>query len=650
MTEDKGGQDLRAGFILGPWTVQPNQNLIDDGQHSNHLEPKVMEVLCFLARRQDEVVSRSELIEEVWKGTYVGDEVLSRAISVLRAQLGDDRKNASYIVTVPKAGYRLIMSVAPLPSSEPGGSVFQRHARFFRFAVPGVVLALVAAVFLTATQPPPPPPDPNSPTLYEDLSDWFQYLISGGRPADSIFEIAVLPFEDISEASGNAFFSDGLTDELIGSLSRVEGLKVVARSSSLSLRHRHEDVRAIGDFLQVDAVIEGTVKRVGDRIRISCQLSSTQDGYVLWSETYDRNLDDLLVLQDELSRSIVSALREKLALTELQAATDTSPTPNMAAYQLYLYGKFLGKLRGEVPLRKSISLFEQALEQDPLLTRAALGLANAYIELPFYSTEDEEEMFSRALALLAQLVVISEEEAAEIEGIKGFIAFRQWRWIDAERHFRKALVLAPRNPNLYVFYSQLLASVGRVDDAVKAAQQANELDAVSPVANNLLAASYLMAKDNLRAAEQFAVGAELGFNNQRNPAYLLFLTRTGRFSEAGRVIENLYDSNGADPRWLLDNLEAISSGTAERALVEVATEHIEAGDIPPRFQVWLWLKLDQPERVYETVMGYASQKKQVDFGLLFTQEAEMFKDSGTFDQLVEDTGLAAYWARYEGPD
>ncbi len=110
--------DLRAGFVLGPWRVQPNQNLIDDGQNPIHLEPKVMEVLCFLAQHQDEVVSRNELIDEIWKGTYVTDEVLSRAISVLRSQLDDDRKNPSYIVTIPKAGYRLIMPVAPIQADE----------------------------------------------------------------------------------------------------------------------------------------------------------------------------------------------------------------------------------------------------------------------------------------------------------------------------------------------------------------------------------------------------------------------------------------------------------------------------------------------------------------------------------------------------
>jgi TolB-like protein/DNA-binding winged helix-turn-helix (wHTH) protein len=643
--------DLNAGFLLGPWRVQPNQNLIDDGQQPIHLEPKVMEVLCFLAQRQDEVVKRNELIDEIWKGTYVTDEVLSRAISVLRSQLGDDRKNASYIVTIPKAGYRLIMPVTPIPTEEdqPATEVEAGTTRspLLRFGVPGVILALVVAFLLNSTPSPSPAPDPYSPTVFEDLSDWFTFIITGDAAPESITDIAVLPFEDISEEAGNAFISDGLTDEIIGSLSEVEGLQVVARSSSLSVRNRHEDVRAIGDFLHVQAVVEGTVMRVGNKLRISSQLSSTDDGYVLWSETYDRNLDDLLALQDEISLSIVSALREKLGLTDLQPPVTTVPQPDLAAYQLYLNARFLGKLRGETPLRKSIALYEQALALDPAFTRASLGLANSIILLPSYSDEDEEELFAKALAILAELEFDSADDAGEAEAIKGFIAFRRWQWMESEAYIRKALVLAPSNPNLYIAYSQLLASTGRTEDAVKAAQQAKELDAVSPVVNNLLALAYLWDGDNVRAAEQFAIAAEGGFNNLGDPGYLIFLMREQRFVEARQVIAGYYANSDADPRWLMDNIQSVATYTDDDELVAAAAEAVAAGNVPPRFQLGLWLFLDQPEQVYETVHRFWNQ---LDFVLLLSREGEKFRDSDEFAQIVKETGLDAYWEHYQGPD
>lgn len=630
--------------MLGPWHVHPDQNLIDDQHHSIHLEPKVMEVLCFLVQRQGEVVSRNELIDEVWRGTYGTDEVLSRAISMLRGALGDDPRNASYIATIPRSGYRLIMPVTPREQTDdpdlPQTTVRPRSSPRLRFSLAALVLGLAALVWVI--KPAPPTVDTYAPTVVENLSDWFTSIITGNAAPESITDIAVLPFENISGHSDNAYFSDGLTDEIIGSLSRVPGLKVVARSSSMSFRNRHEDVRAIGDFLRVHAVVEGTVKRVDTRIRVSSQLSSTDDGYVLWSQTYDRDLDDLLLLQDEITLAIVSALQEKLALADaLPTVPDTNP-PDMAAYQLYLRGRFLGKLRGESPLRESISLYEQALALDPSFTRASLGLANNYILLPTYSDEEQEPMFARALAMVAGLRLSTDAERSDAEAIKGSIAYMRWQWAEAETHLRNALVLAPNNPNLYITYSQLLASTGRRQDALKAALQAKQLDAVSPVVDNLLALAYLWVGDNVRAREQFAIAAEQGYPSQRNPAGLILLMREQRFAEAGLVIENSYANTGMDPRWMKDNIGAIATYTDDEALVIAAEEAMAAGHVLPRFQLGLWLFLDQPEKVYQTVHRFWNQKKILDIMLLFSQEGDRFRASDEFTRLAAETGLDAY--------
>jgi len=632
MDDNNADLDLRSGFTLGPWTVLPNQNRIEGEPDAVHLEPKVMEVLCVLARHQGEVVSRNDLLEEVWKGSYVTDEVLSRAISVLRSQLGDDRKNPEYIVTVPKAGYRLIKGVVPthtqsgeqatVPAPE-ASPPFRRN--WLPHATVAVLLLLLLIVgYLFKEQAPPPPLDPRSPTLFADLSDWFELIIRGDTAPEAVTDIAVLPFDDISEQAGNAFLSDGLTDELINSLGQLEGLKVVARSSSLSFRNRHEDVREIGDFLNVHAVVEGTVKRSGDRIRICAQLSSTRDGYVLWSQTFDRDLQDMLALQAEIANEIVSALREKLELDDLQLPVIDATLPDMQAYQLYLNGRFLWKLRGESPLRRSIVLFEQALQLDAGFTRARLALVNSLILLPYYSGENEEDALGRALAILDEITMLTPAEAGEVEAIKGFIAFRRWQWQQAEDRFHKALLLAPNNHNLYVW--------------------------VSPVVNHRLAIAWLWNGDNVRAAEQFAKGAGLGFVNQLSPGYLIFLLRMERINEARRVIKNLYAGSGIDPQWLMDNIQAISSGDADDDLVEAAAAAVARGDVLPRIHLGLWLYLDEPERVYTTVQELSAQKKYVDFELLFSQEARDFRSSSEFSDLIEEFALEPYWENWRGPD
>lgn len=658
MDDNNADLDLRSGFTLGPWTVLPNQNRIEGDPNAVHLEPKVMEVLCVLARQQGEVVSRNDLLEEVWKGSYVTDEVLSRAISVLRSQLGDDRKNPEYIVTVPKAGYRLIKGVVPTHTESgeqatvptPEAPPPSRRKWLPRATVAVLLLLLLAMGYLFKEQAPPPPLDPRSPTLFADLSDWFELIIRGDTAPEAVTDIAVLPFDDISEQAGNAFLSDGITDELINSLGQLEGLKVVARSSSLSFRNRHEDVREIGDFLNVHAVVEGTVKRSGDSIRICAQLSSTRDGYVLWSQTFDRKLQDMLALQAEIANEIVSALREKLELDDLQLPVIDATLPDMQAYQLYLNGRFLWKLRGESPLRRSIVLFEQALQLDAGFTRARLALVNSLILLPYYSGENEEHAFGRALAILDEITMLTPAEAGEVEAIKGFIAFRRWQWQQAEDRFHKALLLAPNNHNLYVWYSQLLSAVGRNVDSLKTAQQAYDLDSVSPVVNHRLAIAWLWNGDNVRAAEQFARGAELGFVNQLSPGYLIFLLRMERFNEARRVIKNLYAGSGIDPQWLMDNIQAISSGDADDDLVAAAEAAVARGDVLPRIHLGLWLYLDEPERVYTTVHELSAQKKYVDFELLFSQEARDFRSSSEFSDLIEEFALEPYWANWRGPD
>jgi TolB-like protein/DNA-binding winged helix-turn-helix (wHTH) protein/Flp pilus assembly protein TadD len=659
MDEPTSSPDLRTGFTLGPWKVLPNQNRIERETGAVHLEPKVMEVLCALALQQGEVVSRRQLMDAVWPGTVVGDEVLSRSVSILRSRLGDDRKSPRYIATVPKAGYRLIETVTPLAATPavpadampPGAREHKRGRRWPLYAViAALALLLAASPWLFTERAPPPPLDPRSPTLFADLSDWFELIIRGDIAPEAVTDIAVLPFDDLSEEPGNAFLSDGLTDELISSLGQLEGLKVVARSSSLNFRNRYEDVREIGDILDVQAVIEGSVKRSGNRIRISARLSSTRDGYVLWSQVFDRGLEDLLALQAEIAGEIVSSLRQELEISSLQAPAGGQPAASAEAYQLYLNGRFLWKLRGQSPLRRSVELYEEALRLDPGFTRAQLALANSLILLPYYGNEDEERAFARAQDILDGITTSAPAEAGEIEAIRGFIAFRRWQWRQAEEQFHKALLLNPNNPNLYMWYSQLLSAGGRNADALKTAQQAWDLDAVSPVVNHRLAIAWLWNDDNVRAAEQFARGATLGFVNLRSPAYLVFLLRMQRFDEARQVIETLYQGSGADPRWMMDHIAEISAGEPDGDLVEAAEAAVARGDVLPRLQLGLWLLLDQPERVYDTVISMSTQKKYVDMELLFTAEARAFRDSDEFADLAEEIGLEAFWEHWRGPD
>jgi len=450
----------QQGFQLGKWRVYPDQGLLVDGDRQSHLEPKVMEVLIYLAERQDEVVTRQDLLKNVWIGTFVTDEVLSRAISLLRTHLGDERMTPSYIQTLPKVGYRLLMAVTPLTEpeleAEQETNAESWSAAIIRgtekwSSIIGIAVILIAVLFLLTRQE--AEINPRSPAAFANIKDWFDFLIVEKEGATRVTSIAVLPFNNLSENNDNPYFSEGLTDELTMSLSRVKGLKVVARRSSYSFKNRTDDVPTIGRLLNADAIFEGSIRRSGDQLRINAQLCDVSDGYLIWSGIFETNVSDVFNVQEKIAMDVVAAMREHFDDANLQTTQISQTPPDIEAYEFYLNsGNYLWRLRGEQPLRKSMELYNRALSLDPDFSRAYIGLANALVLLPFYSSEPMEPMepmFIKALEVLASHTFTNNRDLGEAQALYAFIAWNRWQWIKAEEHFRQALELAPDSPNIY---------------------------------------------------------------------------------------------------------------------------------------------------------------------------------------------------------
>ena len=617
-------------------------------------------MLIYLAERQDEVVRRDDLINDVWHGTFVTDEVLSRAISLLRTCLGDDRMTPYYIQTLPKVGYRLLMEVTPLAApeseqeseSEPEpASPFQKN-RVIKLALAiGTMIILVVTIAMWSKEK--TIIDPGSPAAFATLSEWFDFLAAKKEGPEGVTSIAVLPFDNLSENKNSTYFSEGLTDELTMSLSKIKGLKVVARRSSYSFKNRTDDVPTIGRLLHADAIFEGTIRRVGDQLRINAQLCAVSDGYLMWSGIYERNVSDVFDVQEEIATAVIEAMREHFDDDSLHTPLVNQAPPDIEAYQLYLMsGNFLWQLRGEQPLRQSIELYHQALAIDPSFSRATLGLAKALVVLPFYSTEDMETMFQQALEVLTSQTFTDQRDLGEVESIYGFIAMKRWQWIKSEEHFQKALQLAPDSPNIYQWYSTLLSGVGRHDDGLEAAIRARDLDEVSPVLNNRLAVAYLWSNDNLRAAEQFAIAAQLGFRNLINPAYVVFLLRQQRFYEIKAFIAAIHQSSPNPPLWLIEGPDTLFSHGNHDALLQAAIQAKQEGSfsIPPvEFGLWLVVGgIDQAYETFNAMREIAPQYLQIEF--IFTEEGKAFRQDSRFEQLSEDIGLQEYWDTYGGPD
>jgi adenylate cyclase len=642
--------DTQQGFQLGEWRVFPDQGLLEGADGQVHLEPKVMDVLVCLARYQDRVVKRDELINEVWGGIPVTDEVLSRAISVLRTRLGDNRMTPSFIQTLPKVGYRLLMPVTPLAETE---SVTASPKRVLS-KWPAAVAALVTMVALTIywTQP-VVEVDPGSPAAFAHISDWFDFLAEKKAGTVSATSIAVLPFENLTDNSDSDSFSDGLTDELTVSLSKVRGLKVVARRSSYSFKNRTDDVPTIGRLLNVDAVFEGTIRQTGDKLRLNALLSSVSDGYLIWSDSFECEVTEVFSMQDRVATSVAEALRGHFTGGSLQVPLLEQAPPNIEAYQLYLInGNFLWKLRGEQPLRRSIELYRKALAIDPDFSRAYIGLANSLVLLPFYSSESMEKIFTEVEEILATHVFKNDRELGEVEAIHAFMAWHRWQWIEAEERFRKALALAPDSPNVYQWYSGLLSWVGRRHDSLEAAKRARELDEISPVINDRLGVAYLWENDNVRAAEHFAISAQLGFRNAINPAYMILLLRLERYDEFKAVMAAFHRDLPASPDWLIENADTLFLKENREWAQEQAMQALEEGRFGlPRLEFGLWVMIGANDQAYESFAAIQfSARQYLWLEVVFIEEARDFRDDSRFEQLSKDIGWQEYWEKYGGPD
>ena len=294
--------------------------------------------------------------------------------------------------------------------------------------------------------------------------------------------IAVLPFVNISNDPDNEYFCDGLAEELLNALSKIEALHVAARTSAFSFKGKNTDIHEIGQKLNVGAVLEGSVRKSGNRLRITAQLVNVADGYHLWSERYDREMQDLFDIQDEISLAIVDALKVKLLGAE-KAAITKRYTENTEAYELYLRGRFHYFKWTEQGFKKSIEIFNQVIKQEPNLAPAHAGLSNAYVFLLFYGFTSPAESLPIIKAASARAVEIDANSAESQFALTRLKVLYEWDWSGAERGFKRSLALNPNHAEAHEQYSNLLAVMGRHDEAVAMGQRALELDPLSLNAN-----------------------------------------------------------------------------------------------------------------------------------------------------------------------
>ncbi len=360
--------------------------------------------------------------------------------------------------------------------------------------------------------------------------------------------IAVLPFANLSADPEQEYFCDGMAEEIINALTHVEGLRVVARTSCFAFKGRHEDIREIGRKLNVDNVLEGSVRKSGDRLRITGQLIKVADGYHLWSERYDRELSDIFELQDEISIAIVEKLKVKLLGGEHEQIVKR-PTENLEAYNLYLKGRYHWNHRGTREVQKAIECLKKAVELDPQFALGYAGLADAYI-IQGDNVEEygaRSELLARAEQTVFKAIEL-DSSLGEAHAALANIRFSQWKWEEVEKENILAIELNPRYATAYHWYSLYLCARGKFAQAEEKIKIARDLDPISPSIIAAQAVEAHLSGQYDKAIEICREGLEI---NMDSPLYSLItgwsLTELGKYDEA---IKTIYRSIELAETWL----------------------------------------------------------------------------------------------------
>ena len=426
--------------------------------------------------------------------------------------------------------------------------------------------------------------------------------------------IAVLPFINASSDPENEYLSDGITDELIDALAKIAGLRVSSRTSVFALKGKPLDVRAVGALLGTSVVLEGTVRKLGDRLRITAQLTSTEDGRLLWSQRYDRQLVDVFAIQDEIASTIVNTLRATM-FTDLAEHVPRRYTENIQAYGLYLKGRFAWNKRTQEGVAEAIEYFKQAIAEDPGYAPAYAGLGDSYALDVDYRSIPVAEAYALAKEYAHKALALDESVPSAHASLAWALFIYDWDWDAAEREFRRAIELNPRYASAHQWFAFLLAARGQLDAALLEAHTALELDPASISVRRAVGWVYHYARRYDQAREHLARALEM--NPTAVETYRMLgstLALQGNLAEAERVFRDAVTLPGAGAYskatlgWLL--ARSGKRAEAEQLLRELEESQAQGYVSPVAFAILhiglgnLAAALDWAERAFDERRGW----------------------------------------------
>jgi len=538
-----------------------------------HQPLKLLEILL---ERPGEVVTREELRSRVWSDENFGDfdQAVNIAIGKLRSALGDSAENPRFIETLPKRGYRFIADVSVVDADahprRPESGVGDLPESQEKMIAPEPKVQGAGLAGAPKRRPRPALRVIIASALVVCLTILFVVLFrSRGRAPTGIRSLAVLPLENLSADASQNYFADGMTDELITDLAQISALRVISRTSVMVYKGARKPLPQIARELNVEAVVEGTVVRSGDRVRITAQLIEASTDKHLWSQSYEGELRDSLALQNKVARAIADQIRINLTPQE-QAALKDVKVVNPQAYESYLKGRYFWNKRTSDGLKVALAYFNQAIEEDPKYAQAYSGLADTYALLGDwqYAVMTPKEAFPKAKAAAIKALELDSALGEAHNSLAFVLDGFEWDFDSAGKEFRQAIELNPGYATAHHWYAWHLSLLGRYDEAIAEMRKAENLDPLSLIINADLAELLVLAHSYDESIQQSRKTIEMDPNfalahNQLAQAYL----QEHRYDEAVAELQEAVQLSGGSPTCMANLARAyVLSGKRSEAL------------------------------------------------------------------------------------
>jgi TolB-like protein/DNA-binding winged helix-turn-helix (wHTH) protein/Tfp pilus assembly protein PilF len=636
-------------YVFGECTLDTCLYTLQRAGQTIRLRPKVFRVCIYLLEHRERVVSRDELCAQVWPEQFISQATLEGVIRSVRQAVGDSGQAQGIIQTLHGYGYRFVANVEERPplwekretprlvglvgppdasaqsqtavattavvsAQEPGATpapVWQEETRHgvnghsaagraagarvewlpadlrARLRLPAIRVVQVLAVMTTVL-----------------LGGWLLWW-GGSRPETGLQDksrIAVLPFINLGAEADHSYFADGMTEELIAQLSQIHGLTVIARTSVMKYKGTLKDVATIGRELRVGTLLEGSVRRIDNQVRISAQLIDVASEGHLWSQEYDRELTGVFEIQRDIATRVAQRLKVQLSAGEKRRIEEQG-TGSLAAYTWYLQGRYFRNQWTEESLRNAIASFEQAIDRDPNYALAYAGIADAYLLLPFVAaTTRPLDVYPRAMAAVEQALQRGESFATVQTTVASAKLWYAWDWGGAEAAFKLALALSPNDAATHRRYAWYLITRGRVNDAIAVMHRAKELNPLSPGTSKNVGQLFYFARQYDHAVGQLRTAIEMDPNFRMAYSGLVYAyLQQGKYPEALAACEQMLARWGRDP-WMLWDLGyalAVSGqGDQARQVRAELQERAQHTYVKPLAFAWIAISLDEKETAF----------------------------------------------------